>query len=106
MYTAIAKQLYYPMLDRVRQIPFSRALSESERNQRLSEDELRSIEFRKLRTILDHAERNSSYYQGAFANANVCASDLKCTEDIRKFPLLDKSTLFHNWPKMRTSVFQ
>jgi len=106
VYTAIAKHLYYPMLDRLRQIPFNRALCESERNQHLSDDELRSIQFRKLRAILEHAERNSLYYQGAFAKSNVCASDLKCTEDIGKFPLLDKSTLFHNWPRMRTSVFQ
>ena len=53
---------------------------------------------RRLRWSLDHAYRHVAHYRTAFDRAGVHPDDLKCLEDLARFPTLAKSDLRDHYP--------
>ena len=61
-------------------------------------DELRQLQFDRLKSSLNHAYTNSSAYKQKFEAHGVHADDLTCLEDIAKFPFTTKADLRENYP--------
>lgn len=61
-------------------------------------EELRELQFRRIKWTLEHAYRNSPMYTKKFDDAGVHPSDFKCLEDINKFPYTTKQDLRENYP--------
>ncbi|MFV0574084.1 MAG: phenylacetate--CoA ligase PaaK [Vibrio sp.] len=61
-------------------------------------DELRALQFRRMKWTLEHAYKNSPMYTKKFNDAGVHPSDFKCLEDINKFPYTTKQDLRDNYP--------
>lgn len=63
-----------------------------------SVEELRELQFRRMKWTLEHAYKNSPMYTKKFNEAGVHPSDFKCLEDINKFPYTTKQDLRDNYP--------
>ncbi|CAH0528625.1 Phenylacetate-coenzyme A ligase [Allocatenococcus thiocycli] len=63
-----------------------------------SVEELRELQFRRMKWTLEHAYKNSPMYTKKFDEAGVHPSDFKCLEDIDKFPYTTKQDLRDNYP--------
>mgnify|MGYP001770692165 CR=1 FL=1 len=63
-----------------------------------SVEELRELQFRRMKWTLEHAYKNSPMYTKKFDEAGVHPSDFKCLEDINKFPYTTKQDLRDNYP--------
>ena len=61
-------------------------------------DELRSLQFKRLKSTLQHAYRNAPTYRRKFDSAGVHPDDLGCLADLRKFPFTTKADLRENYP--------
>ncbi|WCE30910.1 phenylacetate--CoA ligase PaaK [Vibrio sp. SCSIO 43137] len=61
-------------------------------------EELRELQFRRMKWTLEHAYRNAPMYTRKFDEAGVHPSDFKCLEDINKFPYTTKQDLRDNYP--------
>lgn len=61
-------------------------------------EELRELQFRRMKWTLEHAYKNSPMYTRKFDEAGVHPSDFKCLEDINKFPYTTKQDLRENYP--------
>ncbi|NOI67560.1 phenylacetate--CoA ligase PaaK [Vibrio sp. 99-8-1] len=61
-------------------------------------EELRELQFRRMKWTLEHAYKNSPMYIKKFDEAGVHPSDFKCLEDINKFPYTTKQDLRENYP--------
>jgi len=61
-------------------------------------EELRELQFRRMKWTLEHAYRNAPMYTKKFDDAGVHPSDFKCLEDINKFPYTTKQDLRDNYP--------
>ncbi len=61
-------------------------------------DELRSLQFERLRQSLLHAYRNVPHYKQSFEDASVHPGDLRSLEDLARFPFTVKSHLRDNYP--------
>jgi phenylacetate-CoA ligase len=99
-YSAVARHLYYPLLDRYKRAPYHRALREAEQNQHRSRDELAELQLAKLRKILAHAETTCPYYREQFAAHGVSAANVREIGDLRRFPLIGKPEVMANRERM------
>lgn len=97
MYSQLYSRLLYPFYEGVvRGRKTFSLLREYEANQWRSLDELRQLQWAKLRKIIAHAYGNVPYYRDQFDHAGVCPSDLKSPEDLLRFPYLSKKDIHEN----------
>jgi phenylacetate-CoA ligase len=61
-------------------------------------DELRSLQFKRLRATLEHAYENSPVYRRKFNAAGVRPSDLHSLADLVRFPFTTKQDLRDSYP--------
>ena len=63
-----------------------------------SQDELRTLQLKRLKWSLHHAYNNVEHYRKAFDEAEVHPDDLKTIADLAKFPFTCKNDLRQNYP--------
>lgn len=63
-----------------------------------SVDELRSLQFERLKKSITHAYEYSAMYQDKFSEAGVHPDDLASLDDLKKFPFTTKQDLRDNYP--------
>jgi phenylacetate-CoA ligase len=56
----------------------------------MNRDELRSLQFDKLKTLVEKVDRESPYYHTKLRDAGVTPKDLKSLEHYQDFPFFDK----------------
>ncbi|MCD1295632.1 phenylacetate--CoA ligase [Methanocella sp. CWC-04] len=61
-------------------------------------EELREIQLRKLRQLVDNVYRNSLFYRTRFDEAGVKPEDIKSLDDITRLPFTFKKDLRDNYP--------
>ncbi|NYH55513.1 phenylacetate-CoA ligase [Nocardiopsis arvandica] len=66
--------------------------------ERMSVDELRALQLKRLRWTLEHAYANVPLYRKKFDEAGVRPEDLRELEDLRHFPHTTKADLRDNYP--------
>jgi phenylacetate-CoA ligase len=66
--------------------------------ERLSVDELRALQFERLKASLAHAWAGNDHYRRAFDAAGVKPADLRSLEDLARFPFTTKADLRDNYP--------
>lgn len=69
---------------------------ELKRSQWLSSAELKELQERKLRRLVDHAYRHVGYYRQRWGELGLRPEDIRSLEDLGKLPLLDKATVREN----------
>ncbi|MES2940712.1 MAG: phenylacetate--CoA ligase PaaK [Pseudomonadota bacterium] len=66
--------------------------------EKASVDELRSLQFKRLKATLQHAYANSPVYRRKFDEAGVHPDDCRSLADLRKFPFTTKKDLRDSYP--------
>src|SRR4051812_10088709 len=66
--------------------------------ERVSVDELRSIQLERLRQTLRHVYENVAHYRRAFDEAGVHPDDCRELADLARFPTTSKADLRENYP--------
>jgi phenylacetate-CoA ligase len=61
-------------------------------------EELRVLQFERMKWTIEHAYKNSPMYKKKFDDAGVSPSDFQCLEDINKFPYTTKEDLRQHYP--------
>lgn len=78
-----------------RQIYF---LSQVMRAQWKKPEELRKLQEKKVRKLLQYVYENNVFYHQIFRENNVTPSDFETLDDIRKFPQVKKADMRENYP--------
>jgi phenylacetate-CoA ligase len=73
-------------------------ISKVMRNQWKEPAELRSLQEKKVRNLLEYAYQKNEFYHRQFRKSNVSPSDFGKLDDIRKFPLTIKRAMMENYP--------
>src|SRR5689334_16555256 len=91
-YPAVVRNLVAPLVlwrrGELRQLHYQR---EFDRTQFLSGDELRQLQWQRLRPLLSHAYQNCPYYRRRFDEAGVSPHDVRGLDDVRHLPILEKA---------------
>ena len=60
------------------------------KSERFSQDELRALQFRRLKSIVAFVERHCPYYREKMKNAGIVSTDIQSFEDFDNFPALTR----------------
>jgi phenylacetate-CoA ligase len=92
LYSAVVRNLFTPLSlwrrGELRQLAYEREFG---RTQFLSADELRDLQWRRLRPLIEHAYRRCPYYRRRFDDAGLSPHDVRSLDDVRRLPILEKS---------------
>ena len=96
LYSALAKNVIYPILQIYRRNDTLRHFRELEKTQWLSFEEIKKIQWNKLKNLLEYAYANVPYYNRVFKTLNMTPKDITTPDNFRKLPLLDKEDVRNN----------
>jgi len=108
LYPKLVRNVFLPLsLWRAGELVQFRYLREFERSQFLSPEEIRHLQWRRLRTLLEHAYGQCPFYRERFDRAGLKPADLRGLEDLRALPVLEKRDIqeqgdgmvARNWPR-------
>jgi phenylacetate-CoA ligase len=68
------------------------------KQQWLKESELKAIQNKMLKVIISHAFDNVPFYRCKMKSANITPQDIRCAEDLQKFPITTKQEIRDNFP--------
>jgi phenylacetate-CoA ligase len=101
LYPKLVRNAFWPLaLWRAGETATRRYLREFERTQYLSGDELRAVQWRRLKALLRHAHGRCPFYAERFRAAGLRPEELRGPEDLRALPVLEKSELQESWQRM------
>ncbi len=95
-YAPILRNWIYPLAQRLQGRDFHPAMNAALRDQFLSSDELRELQFRKVNALIRHAYQTAPYYRQAFGKIGLRPEDIKTWEDFKNIPMLTKELLREN----------
>ena len=81
-------------------------LNELMNTQKKKRDEIRSIQEKKLKTLIKYVYENNKFYHDWLSKQNVTPSDIKKVEDIKKIPIIDKKTINENFQDIISKGFE
>lgn len=85
---------------------FFKVLAELERTQWLTEEELRDIQWAKLKNILVRAYENVPFYRRRYEEMDVHPEDIKSFEDFCRLPYLTKEEVRDNFDLLKSSLIR
>ena len=97
LYQKLVKNVFNPFLDFLRGTKVAACLEELEKSQWFTLDELRAIQRKRLRFLIQHAYENTSYYHRVLREKGLKPGDIKACEDLAKLPVLTKKDIKTNF---------
>ena len=92
----IQRAVVLPAIEWLRSEPISKCLRELNRTQWYSGDQLRALQWEKLRILIDHCYRNVPFYRRRFDDMGLRPGDIRTLEDYAKLPPLTKDEVRFN----------
>lgn len=96
MNSTIIREIVYPAYRALRRDKVRHYLAEMRRTERASPDQIRQMQWTKLRALLEHAARNVPYYRKVFAGLGATPGEIATPENFKRFPVLGKSDIRAN----------
>jgi phenylacetate-CoA ligase len=78
---------------------------EAEANQWLSQEDLITLQWKKLQLLLRHAYDTVPYYKDIFNEYGLTPDNITCADEFARLPILEKSTIQSNQDRMTSSRF-
>lgn len=101
LYQRLVRNVLVPLsLWRSGELAQLRYLREFEHTQFLPLDELRNLQWQRLRGLLQHAYQQCPFYRQRFAEVGLVPTDLRSLEDLRALPVLEKRDIQVNGARM------
>lgn len=74
-----------------------RRYRELQESAQLSFIELRELQNKRVKQIVDYCARNVPFYQKQFERLGISPGNIRTTEDLKALPILTKSDIVQNW---------
>lgn len=100
MNKSLVKHFIFPLHEKLVGRKTYQYLDELEKTQWLKAEEIKSLQLRKLKDLLIHAQKNSSFYRKRFLDAGFDPSHLKSSDDLNLIPKLNKTDIRQNLNEM------
>lgn len=93
MYDSILRYIIYPITQFATAKPTLTVLREIERIQWWPVDRVRAFQWKRLKAILEHAYKHTSYYRRAFDASGLRPVDIRTPDDLAHLPILAKTDI-------------
>jgi phenylacetate-CoA ligase len=97
----LVKHVLFPIHEKLCGRSTYRALRELEQLQWASREEIQALQFRKLKSLLIHADENIPFYRDRFSAARFKPRNMTSVEDFRHLPFLTKADIRENLDRMK-----
>jgi phenylacetate-CoA ligase len=97
-YSAFLERVAMPAVGWAVGMPVARYVRELEASQWWSPEDLRALQWRKFKRLLDHAYRRVPYYRRRMDEAGVTPDDIRTWEDLARVPISTKEDLRAAFP--------
>ncbi|KPJ69814.1 hypothetical protein AMJ44_02240 [candidate division WOR-1 bacterium DG_54_3] len=101
MHKNLVKYVIFPVHEKILGRKTFQYLQELEILQDSTPQELEALKFRKLRSLLIHAEENVPFYRERFVKADFSPARMKDIEDFKILPVLTKAEIRQNLDRMK-----
>jgi phenylacetate-CoA ligase len=75
-------------------------LADLKSHQKTSYKDLKNIQFRRLKDVIDHSYNNVPFYRELFTKENISPDDIKSLDDLQKIPIITKKEIRDNYDKI------
>jgi phenylacetate-CoA ligase len=101
IYPKLVRNVFLPLsLWRAGELAQMSYLRQFERSQFLSAEEIRQLQWQRLRTLLEHAYNRCPFYRERFERAGMEPGDLSGLDDLRVLPVLEKRDIQEQGERM------
>lgn len=97
MYSLFYTKFYAPIINRLKGLQVTKHLNGLMHSQWLSFEEIKALQFKKLKRLVIHAYNNVPYYHSLFKSINLKPQDVQTFRDLQKIPLLTKKKIQDNY---------
>ncbi|WLE96827.1 MAG: hypothetical protein QTN59_19375 [Candidatus Electrothrix communis] len=101
----LRRKFFEPLYYRKNQSPFLNYWKKLEKTQYLSLQELKVIQWQRLKDIYSFLWKHNTFYRNRFQNIGLTETSLKSPDDITKLPLLTKKEIRENSDKLISDGF-
>ncbi len=105
LYTALARNVFLPLGDRVMGTSISRDLQFLEKSQRWSREQQLEYQNEKLRALIRHAYDNVPYYHKIFRERELKPEDFRSVIDLVKLPVITKDIIRRNFEDFKAKNY-
>ena len=100
MYPWLSKALYYGVQTFTGMKLYAR-LKKLEETQWYAREDLKELQWQKLKSLLHHAYKNVPYYHNQFKKSGIIPEDIKEQNDFKQFPFLTKDDIRNNFADLK-----
>jgi len=97
MIKEMRKSFYIPLIDSYKGNSVIKYINKLEQTQWISREEIKDLQEKKLRILIQHAYQNVPYYHIIFRKNGLKPEDIKTAEDLGKIPILTREELRNNF---------
>jgi phenylacetate-CoA ligase len=94
--SALVREIVYPAYRALKRDRVLEYLADMQRLQTCSADEIRALQWAKMRRLLEHAFLHVPYYRKVFTDLGATPEDFTAPESLTRFPLLHKADIRSN----------
>ena len=106
LYSMFARYIMFPALEIYRRRDTLRHFKELEKTQWLSAEEIKKIQWKKLKNLLEYAYAYVPYYHQVFKSLKMTPKDIHSPRAFEKLPLLSKENIRDNMSRMMSIVYK
>ena len=95
-FALFSRQIIAPLWAIKEKTPYLRHLKYLEKSQYFSEEQLKEIQWNKLKNLLQHAYEHVPFYKVRFDEAGITPDDIRHWDDLTRIPILTKDDIRGN----------
>lgn len=95
LYSKFHQRIIWPIIERKNGFHTSNHLKILKKNEMLSRDELKALQFKRLKKILNHAYSNTDFYKKKFDSLQLTPEDIRSFDDFQSIPPVTREDLNH-----------
>lgn len=89
----LVKNVFFPIYEKIRGWDTLKCLKELRKTQWYPEEKIKEYQWRKLKSLLQHAYDNVPYYRNMFKKLKIHPNDISSFQDFKKIPCLTKKDI-------------
>jgi phenylacetate-CoA ligase len=110
-YPTILRNWIYPLAQKLHKRNYTEMMRDAQRIQYLEREQLRRIQFAKLKALLHHSYQTVPYYRDRYKQAGLEPDDIRSLDDLKLLPILQKDEIRNDHKRFlseepRTPVFK
>jgi len=106
LYTSIVSHALFPLHEAMKRHSSVHVRRQMEQSQWWSAGQLRTLQFMRLKVLLEHAAAHVPYYRNLFAECGMQPGDFRELADLSRLPFLDKSVIRANLDSLKSEQAQ